>query len=142
MLWSGKASSTSEMLKKLDEGRRLSRSVASARQLCEASEATAQCWATGEIPNLLAMLREYIDALMQFDVDHDLGIFDAGHQELTEAAAKRRMVYKPCGAGGGDTGIVFATDKAAIAEFTKLAGEKGFQLLDVSLETSGVILES
>ncbi len=142
LLWSGKASSTSEKLKKLDEGRRAGRSVTSTTRLCEASEATAKCWSTGQIPKLLAMLREYIDALMQFDVDHDLGIFDAGHQELTEAAAKRRMVYKPCGAGGGDTGIVFATDKAAIAEFTKHASERGIQLLDVSLETNGVILES
>ncbi len=142
LLWSGRASSTSEKLKKLDEVRRGGRSVTSVTRLCDASETTALCWSTGETPKLLAMLREYIDALMQFDVDHDLGIFDAGHQELAEAATKRKLVYKPCGAGGGDIGILFATDKEAIAEFTELAGESGFQLLDVSLETSGVIIES
>ena len=142
LLWSGRAASTSEKLQKLDEQRRGGRSETSTRRLCEASEATALCWSAGETPKLLAMLREYIDALMQFDVDHDLGIFDAGHQELAEAAANRRLVYKPCGAGGGDTGILFATDRRAIAEFTEFAGESGFQLLDVSLEMSGVILES
>jgi phosphomevalonate kinase len=79
---------------------------------------------------------------MQFDVDHDLGIFDAGHHELTNAAAKLELVYKPCGAGGGDIGVVFATDKAAVAKFTNIAGESGFRLLDVSLEISGAKLEN
>ena len=79
---------------------------------------------------------------MQFDVDYDLGIFDAGHQELAKAAAKRSLVYKPCGAGGGDIGMVFATDKEAVAEFTDLAAQNGYQLLDVLLEASGVILEN
>ena len=83
----------------------------------------------------------YVDALMQFDVDHDLDIFDAGHKELSEAAAKRKVVYKPCGAGGGDSGVVFATNRDAVAEFVGFAGERGYRLLDVSLEARGVILE-
>lgn len=142
LLWSGRPASTSEKLKKLDEARRGGKSETSVARLCDASEATALCWSTGETTELLATLHRYNDALMQFDVDHDLGIFDAGHQELAKAAAKRSLVYKPCGAGGGDTGIVFATDKEAVAEFTDLAGENGYQLLDVSLEASGVVLEN
>ena len=91
---------------------------------------------------LLAEFHRFVDVLRQFDVDHDLGIFDAGHRELADAAAERNVVYKPCGAGGGDTGIVFATDKQAIANFTDFAGEGGFQLLDVSLEQRGVLFEN
>ena len=142
LLWSGRPASTSEKLKKFDEARRGGRSETSISRLCDASEATALCWSSGETSELLAALHRYNDALMQFDVDHDLGIFNAGHQALADAAAKRSLVYKPCGAGGGDTGIVFATDKEAVAEFTDIAGESGYQLLDVSLEASGVILEN
>ena len=142
VLWSGRPASTSDKLKRLDEARRNGGSGTSIARLCDASESTAKCWPAGETGELLDALNDYVDALMQFDVDHDLGIFDAGHQELAKAAAKRKLVYKPCGAGGGDTGIVFATDKEAVAEFTKFAGESGYKLLDVTLENSGVILEN
>jgi len=142
VLWSGRPASTGDKLMRLEEARRGEQSGTAGSELRNASEATARCWSAGETAELMAVLPRYIDALMQFDVDHDLGIFDAGHQELADAAAKRKLIYKPCGAGGGDAGIVFATDKEAVAEFASLAGERGFQLLDVSLDKRGVILES
>ena len=142
LLWSGRPASTSEKLKDFEQARRAGYSGTSVAQLCDASESTAACWSAGETAPLLAAFHRYTDALMRFDVDHDLGIFDAGHRELADAAAKRDLVYKPCGAGGGDTGMVFATDKAAVAEFTHLAGRSGYQLLDVSLEACGAILEN
>ncbi len=142
VLWSGRPVSTSEKLRKLDEGCRNSSSGASMACLIDASEATAKTWAAGSTAELLAEFHRYVDVLKQFDVDHDLGIFDAGHRELADAAAQRNVVYKPCGAGGGDTGIVFATDRQAIADFTDLAGEAGFRLLDVLLEARGVLFEN
>ena len=142
LLWSGLPSSTSEQLRKLDEARRSMGFPASITRLCEAAEATASCWANGGTTDLLAEFHRYVNVLMQFDVDHDLGIFDAGHKELAEAAAERKVVYKPCGAGGGDSGVVFATDREAVAEFANFAGHCGYRLLDVSLEVSGAILEN
>ena len=141
VLWSGRPASTSEKLTKLDEGRRNGRSGASTERLREASEGAAKTWVGGTAVELLAEFHRYIDVLKQFDVDHDLGIFDAGHRELADAAAKQDLVYKPCGAGGGDSGIVLATDRQAIANFTQVALEDGFRVLDVSLETQGVLLE-
>ena len=81
----------------------------------------------------------YIEALRKVDVDHDLGICEAGHQELADAAARRKLIYKPCGAGGGDVGIVLATDREAVAEFE---ADSGYEILEVSLESRGVIVES
>jgi phosphomevalonate kinase len=135
-------SGVGEKLGKFDEGYRNGSSGASIARLIDASEVTAKTWVAGSVAELLAEFRRYVDVLKQFDVDHDLGIFDAGHRELADAAAARNVVYKPCGAGGGDTGVVFATDRQAIADFTDLAGEGGFQLLDVSLEERGVLFEN
>lgn len=142
ILWSGQPASTSEKLQKFDQTRRSEGSLPSISGLCEAAESIAGCWSAGNTVDLLDSFHRYIEILMQFDVDHGLGIFDAGHKELAEAAANRKLVYKPCGAGGGDTGMVFATDSEAVAEFANFAGERGYRLLDVSLEASGVILES
>ena len=142
LLWSGLPSSTSEKLQRLEEAGHSKESATSMSRLCDAAEATARCWSAGATVELLAAFHRYVEALTQFDVDHDLGIFDAGHRELAEAAAKRSLVYKPCGAGGGDTGVVFASDREAVAEFAKFADQYGYRLLDVSLEASGVIVES
>jgi phosphomevalonate kinase len=141
VLWSGKPSSTAEKLKKFDESTQAGNSGSTA-ELCNASEEIARSWSVGGTLDLLETLRRYTDTLMQFDVDHDLGIFDAGHRELVEVAAKRNLVYKPCGAGGGDTGIIFATDEQAVADFTNFVSECGYQVLDVSLEMDGARLES
>ena len=142
ILWSGLPSSTSKKLQRLDEARQSKESATSVSRLCDAAEATARCWSVGATAEILAGFDRYVEALMQFDVDHDVGIFDAGHRELTEAAAKRSVIYKPCGAGGGDTGVVFASDRKAVAEFAEFADQYGYRLLDLSLEASGVIVES
>jgi phosphomevalonate kinase len=142
VLWSGRPASTLEKLARLEECRRSAGPDASATALLEAAEAAARSWPAGNTAELLEVFRLYIDALVEFDVDHELGIFDAGHRELAEVAGQRNLVYKPCGAGGGDTGIVLATDKQAIADFAVIAGESGFQVLDLSLEAEGARLES
>ena len=142
VLWSGRPVSTRKKLKKLDRGRRNGRPAASITCLHDAAEATAMTWATGSTAELLNEFSCYIDVLKQFDVDHDLGIFNSGHRELVDLATKRNVVYKPCGAGGGDAGIAFATDRQALENFIHRAEENGFQLLNVSLEDRGVLLEN
>ncbi|MFQ5547970.1 MAG: mevalonate kinase [Woeseia sp.] len=135
VLWSGRPSSTGDMLSRLDRPGR------QAPGLCDASAATAETWSGGNVLDLLAALRLYVDALAKFDVDRSLGIFDAGHGELVAAAAGQNLVYKPCGAGGGDIGMVFASDARAVRDFADIAGDSGFQLLDVELQARGVLIE-
>jgi phosphomevalonate kinase len=141
VLWSGRPASTRDKLRVLNEVGHGVRQRASAALLKDAAEEVAETWGSGKPAELLAAFRPYIDALTQFDVDHNLGIFDAGHGELAEAAAKQRLVYKPCGAGGGDAGIVLATDRGRMERFTRLAAESGFQMLDIALEPRGALFE-
>ena len=72
----------------------------------------------GDAGQIIAGYREYCDQLRQFSVDHDLGIFDAGHDELWHSANAAGLTYKPCGAGGGDVGILLGTDTAELDAFT------------------------
>jgi len=74
------------------------------------------------------MLRETVTVR----VDHDLGIFDAGHAELAEMATARDIVYKPCGAGGGDIGVVFAADEESVVDFCKRAEAHKFVQLEIA----------
>jgi phosphomevalonate kinase len=44
------------------------------------------------------------------------------------------VVYKPCGAGGGDIGAAFSTDPAALDRFTRTAHIQGYA--PIMLETA------
>lgn len=134
-LWSGQAVATSEKLTKLGEEGTNDDSL---QALCSHADAVANAWSTGECRQVLDSFPPYIDALQQFSVVHDLGIFDAGHGRLAQLAADTRHIYKPCGAGGGDIGIVLADNGDAITEFCAQAVEKGFRVLDIALGEKGV----
>ena len=133
LVWTGIAASTREKLEKLDGG--LSRP--SRVRLASASEAMAEAWASGNATDVLMEYRDYCEFLFRFSVDHDLGIFDAGHDELWRAAVAENLVYKPCGAGGGDIGIVLSTNAAALAAFLGRL-PTNYRVLDCQLDTAGV----
>ena len=137
LLWSGVAASTPARLARLSE----SEPSASREALAAAATELAGIWAAADAENLLAGYRDYICWLQQFDVDHRLGIFDAGHDALARLNSPSNTVYKPCGAGGGDTGIVLGTDRDAVHAFAKRAVSHGFRELDMKLDPQGVLLE-
>jgi phosphomevalonate kinase len=103
VLWSGVAASTKARLQKLDS----ITSRPSRTALVRSAAAVAGAWGAGEATQILDRYVDYIGRLRDFGVDHDLGIFDAGHDVLTEAAMQDGLVYKPAGAGGGDVGVLF-----------------------------------
>ncbi len=129
--WSGVTSSTKEKLRGLDRrGRSWSTLAVHARQ-------TASAWASADASDVLLSYPDYIAALRAFSVDHDLGIFDAGHDALVDAAQAEKLVYKPCGAGGGDVGIVLSDDVGRIDAFI---ATRQLQVLDCALDPDGVRL--
>ncbi|EIL96926.1 hypothetical protein UUA_16568, partial [Rhodanobacter thiooxydans LCS2] len=48
------------------------------------------------------------------------------------------VVYKTCGAGGGDIGIALATDTARLQAFRQAASAAGFPVLDLHPAAAGV----
>lgn len=84
-------------------------------QLQRSATRLAAAWRSAD-----AVLNEYpayIANLRKFSVDHGLGIFDAGHDRLALRAADAGLVYKPCGAGGGDVGVLLGRSEQALDEF-------------------------
>lgn len=137
LLWSGVATSTAAKLAILQAGD----SKPSRVRLHDAAETMAQAWRSGVADNVVAGYREYIEALRSFSVDHDLGVFDAGHGQLADAASRVGVVYKPCGAGGGDVGILLGTDEAELDAFVKSEAAAAYSLLRCDIDPSGARME-
>jgi mevalonate kinase len=57
---------------------------------------------------------------------------------LADAAG---MVYKPCGAGGGDVGILLADSEDAITLFAEQELPQQFQIMNARLDSIGVQVE-
>jgi phosphomevalonate kinase len=89
----------------------------------------------------LADLACYCEALKTFDESANLNIFTHEHTRLGTLAAASGVLYKPCGAGGGDIGIGFSDDPGALAVFRQRAAEDGFLPLDLEMASHGVALE-
>jgi phosphomevalonate kinase len=134
LLWSGRPSSTSDRIEVFRESVRLHGGAVS---LAQAAEKMLDTWRRGDPRAILDGLSGYVRVLEAFDVDRDLGIFDAGHGQLAEVAGGR-VVYKPCGAGGGDIGIALALREDDLEEFVVKAEAIGFERLNVMPDSRGV----
>ena len=131
LVWSGIAVDTRAKLAQLD-----STTESRARtDLLQAAIAMAKAWSSAT--RVLNEYPAYIECLRRFSVDHGLGIFDAGHDELCIEAADAGLVYKPCGAGGGDIGILLGRSGEHLDDF--MAGRQ--QTLHCELDPVGVKLE-
>jgi phosphomevalonate kinase len=134
LFWSGTPASTGKKLEKLSSRGpqpSIDALVFSARRM-------ASAWESGSASEVLNRYREYIKVLQEFSADHDLGVFDAGHDGLTAAAADAGLVYKPCGAGGGDIGILLADNSERAARFVAESVSEEFRALDLRLDEQGV----
>lgn len=133
-LWSGQPASTTTRLRKFQDVAHDSDSMAMLRST---AEEIASIWSGGAVDRIMDSFSHYVEALRKFDIDHDLGIFEAGHAALAEMATKRNIVYKPCGAGGGDIGVVFAADEESVIEFCKQAEKHNFVQLNMKQGADG-----
>ncbi len=136
LIWTGRAASTREKLSLLDAAV----SKPSRVRLAGASEDIAAAWRSGGAGAILSQYHRYIECLQDFSVDHDLGIFDAGHADILHAANADNLIYKPCGAGGGDVGIVLGTNEQQLDTFTRQLNGK-YRVLDWRLSDTGAIVE-
>jgi phosphomevalonate kinase len=137
VLWSGHPASTSRKLVRVHANRQAGKESAGA--LAELAVQVAKRWREGLAPAILDGLRDYVIGLQHFSNSHRIGIFAAGHQSLLEPAARLGLVYKPCGAGGGDIGIAFGTDEEALTSFCNHARNAGFTPLDIAVGANGIM---
>lgn len=141
-VWSGRAASTAAALSRLALWR--ARLGGLARQLMGGLRSTALAVAgaleAGRIADIIEGLAIYAERLACLGEASGIDIVCREHRRLAAFAARRGLVYKTCGAGGGDVGVALGTDLDALADFRHCVAEHGFLPLDTSIDTRGLQL--
>lgn len=132
LIWTGVSTSTDSMLGKLDLDN------VDFAYLSAAAEEAADAWRSADAAGVVSATGNYMAALGEFDQGHELGITGGGHDRLLAEASSRPVAYKPCGAGGGDIGVVLGSDPDEVDRFVAQAVELGFARLDASIDPHGL----
>ncbi len=118
-VWSGRSASTSAFLQQLAHWRQHApeRFAVRMRDLGDRAEAAEKAVGSGDATTLLAAVKSYAQALQQLGEASGLDIVSAEHRHIGAIAADCGIVYKTCGAGGGDIGMALALDPERMQSF-------------------------
>ncbi|MCY3839610.1 MAG: hypothetical protein OXH09_13335 [Gammaproteobacteria bacterium] len=134
-VFTGSGSRTAALLATFDAWRQRG-ATAPLERLAAAAREVVDC--TMHPDAFLGALSEYADLLERFDQSTRIGIFGPGHRRARELSSRHGVVYKPCGAGGGDTGVVVSTDMEAIVTFEQRVAADGLVVLPMEISPDGV----
>ncbi len=112
------------------------------RRQADTRPLTGLCQASEQLCKVVSMenLAAYTHALQVLDRAAELNIFTPPHRQLATIARDLGLVYKPCGAGGGDIGVVFAdhdVDPAVFDRFNTGVLNQGLYPLDLEVAQHG-----
>ena len=142
-VWTGRTASTAAMLQHLNKYA-VTQPAQHAELISSLSARSAAvlhaCTDEADVTALLTSLIAFTEELRAFDDATGLGIWSAEHIALAQLADKAGLVYKPSGAGGGDFGLAFATDREMLATFQDSAERAGFGCPALELGVDGLEL--
>ncbi|MYA18136.1 MAG: hypothetical protein F4Z28_15955 [Gammaproteobacteria bacterium] len=134
-VFTGSGSRTAALLDTFDTWRQRG-ATASLERLAAAAREVVDC--TLHPDTFLDALGEYTDLLERFAQSSRIGIFGPGHRRARTLSSRVGVVYKPCGAGGGDTGMAVSADIHAVQAFKEQAEAAGLAALDMNIAPQGV----
>jgi len=85
---------------------------------------------------------DYFDALRRLDAHADAGIVTARHLELHALAQRNGGLFKSCGAGGGDIGLLFVERGAREQAVRRAFRDAGADILPLDFGAPGVRCET
>jgi phosphomevalonate kinase len=143
-VWSGRPASTGSALAQLAQWRQQQAGAYRALmdELTNASSAVAAALAGDDAEAMLEALAAYAHGLDRLGGASGIDIVCDEHRAIAGIAAECGVVYKTCGAGGGDVGIACATDTERLTHFARKVDAAGFYVLDVGVDTQGLMVQT
>ena len=145
-IWSGCSASTPKFLSILREWRgrtALNDAEYGARMdaLSAVAQAAVAALARDDSADFLRCASAYAQDLRALGQASGVSIWSAEHEAIGAIAhARDGVVYKPCGAGGGDVGVVFAMDPDSLAAAVAALATAGFANVPLAVDPTGLRL--
>lgn len=144
IVWSGRSASTGSALGHLARwvGTQGERAARVFNGLGETAVGVTKALELGRISDMLDGLGVYAQRLQSLGEACGIDIMSAEHRRLARLARTFGIVYKSCGAGGGDVGVALSTDPERLADFKRAAGALGFEVVDTGIDPQGLQVEA
>lgn len=143
-VWSGRRADTGEFLAAVDAWRdgheRHYRRIMAL--LARTAEAGIRAARSNESEGFLRALDDYVFYLEDLGNACDVDILSEPHRRLRELARRYGIVYKPCGAGGGDIGVGMSLDPESLTGFQTGALAEDYRCLSLDRDDLGVQSQS
>lgn len=146
-IWSGNSASTPKFLAILRDWRRASAANDADYRvrmaaLTATAEAAVAALAAGDAEAFLHGAGLYGRDLRALGRASGVDIWSAAHEAIAAIAdAHDGVVYKPCGAGGGDVGVLFAMNPDSLAAAIRRLADAGFASVPLAVDPTGLRLE-
>lgn len=139
-VWTGRPAATGDFLALIERWRRDNEGqyLGAIGPLIELAGAGVRAAGGNDSDDFLRLLDEYTTALESLGDASGTDILSRPHRRLRDLGRRHGVVYKPCGAGGGDIGIGVCRDPEAMAAFRDALEAEGFQTLSLSIDRAGV----
>lgn len=137
-VFTGSSSSTASMVKKFRKWMSKGQDC-SIHELLDAATATAN--STDNSQRFLENLARFIQQLWQLDRRANIGIWGEQHKTCQKIAESLKILYKPCGAGGGDTGMAVSTDENLLESFSAQVRSIGLIPLNFEGDPNGIRIQ-
>ena len=143
-VWTGRAASTSQHLGKIRDWKQSKPEQYRMlmEQLGDTAELGADALENDDAESFIGEIKQYAEGLKSIDSAGNIGIYSAEHHQLDGLAESRNIVYKPCGAGGGDIGIVCSVDASELEEFANLVRSVGYRTVHLNVDPNGLEIRS
>ena len=140
-IWSGRSASTPKFLSILRAWRLDHEAEYRTRMDALSSIATAavEALAAGDAAGFLSCASSYANDLRALGLASGVSIYSEEHVAIAAVAASHEgVVYKPCGAGGGDVGVLFATDPERLTAAVAQLAAAGFASVPLAVDVTGL----
>jgi phosphomevalonate kinase len=139
-VWSGRSASTGDFLQRVAawrdaEPRRHAVVMNNLKSCASAGAMAMQC---NDTATVLEAAATYARDLAELGRASGANIVSVEHVKIGTVAKACGVVYKTCGAGGGDIGVGLSTDADRLSYFRRRLEAAGFNTLDLGLDPMGL----
>jgi phosphomevalonate kinase len=143
-VWSGRSASTSKLLQQMAawRAREPGRHASAMAELGACAAAAAAAAGAGDARALLRAVSASAGQLARLGEASGVDIVCAEHRRIGAIAAQCGVVYKSCGAGGGDIGVALTLEPERLQALRRRLATAGFHVVDMALEAHGLLMKA